>query len=189
MAAFGWIGLSPRIAHQEQFANGAQVLYEVDALPRARLVAEAEVVPDQQAVARILDPAFDPARTAVLSEASPITLPGGPASGEVAWTERGVNRMTLSVRSDGPALLILADNWFPSWRARVDGNDAPVLRAYHTLRAVPVEAGQHTVELYYESPLLRSSLLLSLGALALLLGVAAVSLVRSRRRGRAPAAA
>jgi hypothetical protein len=164
------------------------VVYEVDALPRARLVAEAEVVPDEQAVARILDASFDPARTAILPEAPPIALPGGPASGDVTWTERGVNRMSLDVRSDGPALLILADNWFPSWRARVDGADAPVLRAYHTLRAVPVQAGQHTVELYYESPLLKRSLLLSLGALVILLGVAAASLLRNRPRGGAPGA-
>jgi hypothetical protein len=189
MAAFGWDGLNARIVHQEQSANGAQVVYEVDALPRARLVAEAEVVPDDRAVARILDPGFDPARTAVLPEAPPITLPGGQASGEVIWTERGLNRMSLDVRSDGPALLVLADNWFPSWHARVDGVDAPVLRAYHTLRAVPLEAGQHTVELYYESPMLRDSLLLSLGALALLIAVAVVSLVRSRGRGATPAAA
>ena len=67
----------------------------MDALPRARLVAEAEVASDDQAVARILDPAFDPARTAILAEAPPIALPGGPASGEVTWTERGPNRMTL----------------------------------------------------------------------------------------------
>jgi hypothetical protein len=175
--------------NQQQFSSGAQVVYQLDALPRARLVAEAEVVPDDQAVARILDPSFDPARTAVLPDAPPIALPGGPATGEVTWTERGINRMSLDVRSDGPALLILADNWFPSWRARVDGADAPVLRAYHTLRAVPVEPGQHTVELYYDSPLLRKSLLLSLASLGLLIAVAVVSLLRSRGRGAKPAAA
>jgi hypothetical protein len=54
---------------------------------------------------------------------------------------------------------------------------------------VPVEAGPHTVELYYQSPLLRNSLLLSLAALALLIVVAVVSLVRSRGRAETPAAA
>jgi hypothetical protein len=189
MALVGWGELNPRIVHQQQFAGGAEVVYQVDALPRARLVAEAEVLPDDQAVARILDPTFDPARTAVLSEAPPVALPGGPAVGDVEWVERGVNRMSLRVRSDGPALLVLADNWFPSWRARVNGEDAPVLRAYHTLRAVPVGAGEQTVELYYDSPLLQRSLMISVAALTLLLAVAALSFIRGRARGAERAAA
>jgi hypothetical protein len=63
----------------------------------------------------------------------------------------------------------------------------PVLRAYHTLRAVPVGAGEHTVELYYRSPLLARSLLLTLATVTLLLGVTAVSILRNRRRGAAGA--
>ena len=157
------------------------MIYQTDGLPRARLVAEAVVVPDDQAVARILDPAFDPARTAILAEAPPLELPGGVAGGEVTWVERGLNRMSLDVRSDGPALLVVADNWFPSWRARVNGEDAPVLRAYHALWAVPVGAGDQTVEIYYDSPLLETSLAVSIAALGILVVLAAVSLVRSRR--------
>jgi len=158
-------------------------VYEMPGLPRARLVAEAVVVPDDQAVRRILDPAFDPERTVVLAEASPIALSGGEVEGQVRWEERGINRMRLSVVSDRPALLVIADNWFPGWRARVDGQDAPVLRAYHSLRAVPVDAGTHTVELYYRSGLLRVSLAISLAILALLLGLGATQLIRQQRAG------
>jgi hypothetical protein len=50
------------------------------------------------------------------------------------------------------------------------------------LRAVPVGAGEQTVELYYESSVLRLSSMLSAAALALLLAAAAVSLLRSRAR-------
>jgi hypothetical protein len=188
-AQYGWAPLSPRPVSQLQLGGQPQVIYELDALPRARLVAEAVVVPDDEAVARILDPAFDPARTAVLAEAPPVDLPGGAASGEVTWIERGINRMSLRVRSEGPALLVLADNWFPSWRARVNGAEAPVLRAYHALRAVPVGAGEQTVELYYDSPLLRTSSTVSVVALALLVVVGGVSLFRSRRGAAGPAAA
>jgi hypothetical protein len=160
-----------------------QAIYEVETLPRARLVGNVEVVPDDQAVARILDPAFDPESTAILPQAPPLELPGGPVTGTVTWLERGLNRMSLRVVSDRPALLVIADNWFPAWRARVDGGEeVPVLRAYHTLRAVPVGAGEHTVELLYRSPLLAGSLLLTLAAAALLLGVAAASLLKGRRR-------
>jgi hypothetical protein len=175
-------GLEP--VAQTQLAGRPQAIYEVDVLPRARLVANAEVVPDDRAVGRILEDTFDPERTAVLAEPPPIELDGAPVSGAVTWLERGLNRMRLQVRSDRSALLVISDNWFPSWRARVDGGEeVDVLRAYHTLRAVPVPAGEHTVELYYRSPLLRGSLFLSLAAGALLLAVTAVSLLRSRGSG------
>jgi hypothetical protein len=164
-----------------------EAVFPVDGLPRARLVAAAEVVPEADVLARVLDPAFDPARTVLLSEPPPVPLSGAEAAGEVVWLERGVNRMRLSVTSGGPALLVIADNWFPSWRARVDGVEVPVMRAYHTLRAVPVGEGEQMVELYYESTLLRGSLAVSLVTLALLLGVATFSSIRSRGRGAAPA--
>lgn len=44
-----------------------------------------------------------------------------------------------------PALLYVADAWSDSWFATVDGKEAPVLRANHAYRAIPVPAGTHTV--------------------------------------------
>ena len=76
---------------------------------------------------------------------------------------------------------MVADNWFPAWKAAVGGEPAPVLRAYHTLRAVPVPPGEHEVELRYESGMLKSSLTLSLLTLLLLMGVGVQDLLKGRR--------
>ena len=75
--------------------------------------------------------------------------------------ERSPNRLELRVTSDRAALLVVADNWFPAWRASVDGVETDILRAYHTLRAIPVPAGTSTVRMWYASPLLQRSLLIS----------------------------
>ncbi len=101
------------------------------------------------------------------------------------WLERSPNELRLSVSTERPALLVVADNWFPAWHATVDGADAPVLRAYHTLRAVPVEAGEHTVEMFYRSTVVARSLWVSL---ILLLGLGGATGVRLwlDRRGRRP---
>jgi len=101
--------------------------------------------------------------------------------GHVEWVERNNNDMTLRVSADRPAVLVVADNWFPAWKARVGDREVPVLRANHSLRAVPITAGEHTVEFYYESDQLRWSLrltLLSLVVVAVLLGT---DWVRGRR--------
>ena len=159
-----------------------ETVYALAGLPRARLVGATRVVPDERMVEAILDPAFDPETTALLTEEPPVQLAGGPVTGEVTWEERGINRMRLRVRSEQPALLVLADNWFPDWHARVDGVETPVLRAYHTLRAVPLGAGDHTVELFYASGTLRASLALTMVTLVLLVGLGGLSWERSRRR-------
>ena len=156
-------------------------VYEFSDLPRARLVAEAVILSDEQAVPHMLSDDFDPARQVVLSGPPPIDLTGGEVAGSVEWIERNNNDMTLRVSTDRPAVLVLADNWFPAWKARVGDEEVPVLRANHSLRAVPITAGEHTVEIYYESDQLRWSLRLTLLSLAVVVGLIGTDWIRSRR--------
>ncbi|MCJ7627646.1 MAG: hypothetical protein MUO50_04565, partial [Longimicrobiales bacterium] len=148
-----------------------EVVYEIPTLPRARLVGEAVVLSDDEAVSYILSPDFRPADEVVLTEASPIALPGGPVEGEVRWVEKSPNRFRLQVRSESPALLVLAENWYPAWKAEVGGVEAPVLRANHTLRAVPVPSGESEVEIFFDSGTLLGPFLITLASLALVFGV------------------
>jgi uncharacterized membrane protein YfhO len=89
--------------------------------------------------------------------------------------------MTLAVESDAPSLLVVADNWFPAWRASVDGDEVEVLRAYHTLRAVPVPAGSSRVEMWYHSDTVSRSLLLSVIVLLALVAAGGFGLWQERR--------
>ncbi len=158
-----------------------ETVYEFSDLPRARLVSDAVVLPDDQAVPHMLSGDFDPARQVVLSDPLPIELTGGEVVGLVDWLERSNNHMTLQISADRPALLVLADNWFPAWRARIGNQEVPVLRVNHSLRAVPITAGEHTVEFYYESDQLRWSLRLTLLSLAVVAGLVGMDWMRGRR--------
>jgi hypothetical protein len=157
-----------------------EAVYEIPTLPRARLVGEAVVVSDDDAVNYILSPEFRPEAEVVLSRDPPASLGGDSVEGEVRWILHDINRMTLSVESTAPALLVVAENWYPAWRASVNGTEAPVLRANHTLRAVPIPAGESEVELYYDAGGLFRALLVSLISLALVL--AAIFLKRPSPR-------
>jgi hypothetical protein len=165
-----------------------QSLLRYPALPRARLVGAAEVVADEAAVPRILAADFDPGVTAVLAEPAPVDLPGGPIEGTVEWVEDGRDRLRLTVTSPSNALLVVADNWYPAWKARVNGVEVPVLRAYHTLRAIPVGPGSMDVELWYDSGFLRTGLVSSVIAGSALVLLAILLFVRDFRRDRATAA-
>jgi uncharacterized membrane protein YfhO len=115
----------------------------------------------------------------LLSEPLPADIETQPQpQGSVSWTERGVNESTLRITTDRPALLVITDNYFPAWRAQVDGVPAPILRANYTFRAIPVGAGEHTLRLYYDSPVLARS---AFASILLILGLLAVGLFGSRR--------
>ena len=165
--------------------QGSQrALYRLEgALPRAFLVDRYEVVPDSLALGRLLAPAFDPSRAVILGEALPTELaPRAGASGTVRWLSHDVNRQVLEVDATGPAILVVTENFYPAWRARIDGGPARVVRADFTLRALPLPAGRHQVEFSFNSDLFRRSGALSALSGLLLLGVWLTSDLRLRRR-------
>jgi hypothetical protein len=182
------LGPAPQwpVVSRTQYGGGQpyHTLLAAEGLPRARLVSSAVVKSDAEAVEYILSDAHDPALEAVLAEEAPIALDGGPVVGSVRWVERTADRLELAVESDRPALLIVADNWFPAWHASVDGSEVDVLRAYHTVRAVAVPAGASRVEMWYSSGLLRRSLAISFVALLGLMLVGGVGLWMERREAR-----
>ena len=161
-----------------------QVLNAVYAFPglaRARLVADAIVVPNEEANSALDDPSFDPATQVVLTTSPPLILDGATPTGSVSWTSRDPNRMSLEVSTERAALLVLAETWYPAWRATVDGQSTSLIRANYAQRAVPLTPGNHTVELAYDAGFLRTPLLLSLGATVLLLSVLVGGGLRARR--------
>jgi hypothetical protein len=69
-----------------------------------------------------------------------------------------LNSIDLLVAASQPSMLVLSEIFYPGWHAYVDGAAANVLRADWNLRAVPVPAGSHQVELRFEpTPLYRGA--------------------------------
>ena len=151
-------------------------LYRVkDAWPHAWAVHEAVVAASDEETWAILNaPDFDPARRVVLPHEPGIALPGGNTTGStVEVIEYTPTRLSLQVDMADNGLLVLSEVYYPGWRARVDGQTAPIYRADYLLRAVPIEGGQHRVEVYYDPPLVKVGLaitLLTLSASGALLG-------------------
>ena len=155
-------------------------VYELPALPRARLVASARVVSEDATVAVMLTPEFDPATEVILNEEPPVPLSGGPVTGNVTWNRRENDVHELTVTSDQDALLVIADNWYPDWKATVNGTETPVLRAYHTLRAVPVPAGTSQVRMYFGGERIKRALWITLASVVVLVGGSVFTVLRDR---------
>ena len=98
------------------------------------------------------------------------------------------DRVVLKAYAEGPAWLVLTDTYFPGWRATVDGRGVPIAAANFAFRAVPLPAGESTVEMVYEPASYRLGLFLGLlslmAAVGVLLGAAAARPASARRSRR-----
>jgi hypothetical protein len=155
------------------------------ALPRATLVDHYKVIQPGKAILDSIR--FGTREMANFSylEKDPGLALGSAAGGQVRIVSYRLNDVTVEVETPGPALLRLADLWYPDWTARVDGKPTPILKADYLLRAVYVPAGRHRVEFRYESPAVMRGLLLSLLSLLVVLGGFAWSWWKSRGPGAA----
>ncbi|HUR28809.1 MAG TPA: YfhO family protein, partial [Planctomycetota bacterium] len=84
----------------------------------------------------------------------------------------------LRVTREKPGYLVLRRTFFPGWRASVNGQDAPLLRADYAFCAVELPAGESTVELAYRPMSFRLGVWIA--ALVPLLGAGALWLTRAR---------
>jgi hypothetical protein len=147
--------------------RGSRIVYEnLLALPRATIVGRYQVVEPASAIFdSVVRGARDVAEVTYLERDPGLAL--GPVGGASATiTDYDLNHVEVRVETPGPALLRLADLWYPDWEARVDGEPAPLYKADYLLRAVPVPAGEHTVSFRFRSPAVRNGLVLSLVSLA-----------------------
>jgi len=132
-----------------------------DPAPWAWVVPLTLQVPDEQIDPTVVSPGFDANRIALVPTGTPFgstTLPREardvppPITVPIHVTERqpGVYVLTLdSLRTD--AVLVVSENWLPTWTAHVDGKPAAVGRANGTFIAVPVPAHSREVVLSVES--------------------------------------
>lgn len=149
-------------------------------LPRAYLVGSYRIVPSAaEALEWLRDPSFDPSREALVARDPAIPVaPGSRTPGTCRVERYASNEVVVRVEAERPALLVLADTFYPGWRAAVDGREVEVLRANVCQRAVAVPAGEHVVRFHFDSPTVAAGAWVSF--ISLLLVAAAWRLGRPR---------
>jgi hypothetical protein len=134
------------------------VLVNGEALPRVYLPGSRVVVEDgARCLEKLKDPAFDPQKVVYLE---PESADGYSAlktveeahsgSGAAAIDVDMPSNVVVHLNMDAAGTLVLADAWYPGWKAYVNGEETQIWIANHMLRAVPVPAGEVTVEFVYD---------------------------------------
>ena len=142
--------------------DGIHIYENQTALPRAWVVGEFEVEGGSvSALDRLATGQVDPRRVAIL-ERVPATPPAPQAAGgSAAVVEESFDRVVLRAESPADGILVLADPYYPGWRARLDGEAVEILRADHALRAIELPAGQHEIVFEFAGGGYRAGVLIS----------------------------
>jgi len=142
--------------------EGPMKIYEnPGCMPRAFFVEKLQLVENEAEVLRSMNqPSFDPQNMVYISKQEVRKLRGEftPPSdsknsesfrGSVRFIDYQTNSISLKAQLNKARFLVISDNYFPGWRAYVDGLERPLLRVDYTLRGLLLDAGEHDISLVY----------------------------------------
>jgi len=143
------------------------VVENTHALSRVFIPRRVKVVPDHDERLRELEsPNFNPRETAFVE--TPVELPQE-CRGEAEIRQEIPTRVSIETRMKTAGLVVLSDLWNKGWRAYLDGQSVPVLRANHAVRGVVVQQGTHNLEFRYQPASLMWGACAGLAGLTLLM--------------------
>jgi hypothetical protein len=141
--------------------------------PRAYLVFRTQTVQDWREAEGLMAARRDFHTTALVErgDAPDFSAALGAHGGNASITRFEPERIVLSTDADAQAVLVLAEPWYPGWRATVGGHTADVLPVNGWMRGVLVPAGQSEVVFTFHSRFLAAGLAISLASAGILLAL------------------
>ncbi|HBB76260.1 MAG: hypothetical protein UT87_C0008G0010 [Candidatus Levybacteria bacterium GW2011_GWC1_40_19] len=131
------------------YEEGQTKIYENKrVVPRAFLAEEVISAEDREdAIKKIMDPSFEPGNQAVVEGWDKT---GGMGSGSAKILKYSADRVIVRVELKENGFLVLTDNFYPSWKARIteSGQELTIYPTDYTLRGVAIPKGTHIVEFY-----------------------------------------
>ena len=95
---------------------------------------------------------WDPRTTTLVSEEykSSLSKESYTGQGEIAMTAYHPDKMTYKSSSSDTQLAVFSEVYFPvGWSAKINGQDAEIIRVNYLLRAIELPAGENTIEMTY----------------------------------------
>jgi hypothetical protein len=130
---------------------------------------------DEQVSATLFNPGFDMSRAALFAPdadiiaADRLTALPLPAGITATVTRYEPGRISLELSGPAPrgSALVVSENYFPGWTAKVDGSSATTARADYTLIGVQLSEGARRIDLTFDDPAYERGKVITLFALAL----------------------
>ena len=128
-------------------------------------------------IAKLKDRDFDYGNILLLEGAGEGEVVG---QGSVKITYAKMDNMVFEVENSAAGKLFISENYHKYWKAKVNGENAEIRRAFSTFMAVDVPQGKSVVELRYISDSVRISLWIGVAGIVLLFGFAFFGFMRRK---------
>ena len=141
-------------------------------VPRVFFVDKYRVIQKKDSALKyMLSPMFKPYEEVVLEEHPNITFDTNDTTlqykkASFHFIKREPNYIKLAYTVPQKSILVYSENYYPRWKALVDGQPVKIYRADYIMRAIITDKGNHTLEFYYDA-----SLYNKLGLLSFILSV------------------
>ncbi len=184
-------GLKHVVGPVRNAAGSTVHLYELPGENPFAWVAPVMVkAPDDAVLATVRDPRFDPLLAALVAPESEVAVVATlaqlppPTGIDVAVRRYEPGRIELALDAPAPvgSALVVSENFYPGWRAEVDGREAPVARMDLALLGVPLPDGARNVALTFRSRPYEVGKAITLAAIAAALVMALGGALADRRR-------
>ena len=165
-------------------ADGVAVYENMRAQPRVWLVPETLSVPRAQIVraiqtSRLPDGRpYDPAAVALVEESLAFQASAPDPGARASLVEDKGASVEIRTVSNQPAFLVLADSYYPGWRATVNGRAAHIYQTNYIQRGIPIPPGTSSVRFEFHPAQFYIGGAISLGTLA---GMLCMSVLWYRR--------
>lgn len=111
---------------------------------------------------------FDPSSEVVLEENPNIAAGGDALIATSSVSLYQENQVMMTTKTNKASVMVLSDNYYPGWKATIDGKETKIYRANYTFRGIVLPSGTHSVRFFYDPISVRVGGLVSLLSVCIL---------------------
>jgi hypothetical protein len=140
------------------------------ALPHAYAVDDFVIEKDNKTILeKLFSDSFNLRESVILEQTPRFKKNDIKLNASIVITKYSENNLEINASVNKDSLLVLTDNYYPGWKAFVDGKDTKIYRANYTFRAIELPKGEHNVIFKYKPESVSDGLTISVLSVLVLL--------------------
>lgn len=161
----------PNVNFKPVWQDSKFIIYEYkNAFPRVFLVGDYKVkLAPQEILDAMFDNKTDLSQMVILEEKPKDFQTQHEVKGEAKIITYKPNKIQIKTAAENQSILFLSDNYYPDWKAFVDGKETKIYRANYSFRSIIVPKGNHEIVFQYEPQSFRYGMILTFTGLLLFL--------------------
>jgi hypothetical protein len=134
---------------EKVFSEGNTIVYRnIKVFPRTFFVSEVKYMKNKQDQIDFIYKELDGLRSNAVVEDNSVGRLWYSYLSKAEITNYEENKIEIQTENKGDGFLVLTDNYYPTWHAKVDGKETKVYLTDYTFRGVIVPKGSHKVVFY-----------------------------------------